>query len=970
MHEQEANGEADRRRLSELLDQALDLPPEHRDAWLDTLTPECESLKPRLRELLSRAARIETSDFLSTLPKIQCAADEPAPLNLTSRKAGDAVGVYRLVREIGSGGMASVWLAERIDGLIDRPLALKLPHGNLRRSELGERMAREREILATLDHPNIARLYDAGIDATGQPYLAIEYVDGVSIDAYCRSERLNLRALLALFIQIAKAVAYAHAKLFIHRDLKPSNILVTRSGQAKLLDFGIAKMLQQGEAKETPLTQMEGRVLTPDYASPEQIRGESLTIASDIYSLGVILYELLCEARPYKLKRESRGALEDAILQIDPLPPSEVAAAELRRALRGDLDTIVHKALKKKPEERYLTVHALLDDIERYLSARPVLAQPDSARYRMRKFIARHKLAVAAAATVIAVVIAGSGGLLWQARVAIAERERAEQVKEFIASIMRDVDPYARSSSKPVDAIDLLRTARARADRELAKQSEVRIELLGIIGESFYGLRQNEEAAEVLKQALREAQGTPDVDPGLILHLRRVLSQAYGFLGKNADARRELQIVLDAYSRKQRPADKELIEVRLHEATLDYYDARYPEALGAASEALRLTETVSDVPRDAVFEAVQLMASVHKSQELPELAVSEYERAYRLALDAYANDARHPSVLAVQMGYANTLALDGRPREALPHSQAAAKAAIEVFGADSAMAGYFLNSLASIQIEVGEIRAAIENSRRSLAIDQKTRQPGTRDHSSRLRGLGRQLLAARQPHEAAQPLAEALEIGVRIKDRRGERSSAAHYGLALSRLGRFEEADALLTRAIGSDDGVWSRPRLNAFLHMGILRRLQGNSQAALVSLEQALALASERPRSELDRGQILAEVGRARLELGQLDAAVELLGSALALLEAVQIRTTPDQADVLVALGRAHLGLGQLPAALGPLHRADAFWREFDPENRWAGEAALWLGRCYLALGRNADARAALSRAEKIGKKWLATGG
>jgi len=814
--------------LSRLLDQGLDVPVAERARWLDALPPQHEALKPWLRELLPGATGVETSDFLRTIPKLE--VDVRAPVDAPAAMAvGDSIGVYRLLRELGRGGMAHVWLAERTDGLIRRPVALKLPLGAWHRVGLAERMTREREILATLTHANIARLYDAGLTEDGQPFLAIEYVEGAPVDEYCQARQLTVRARLALFLQAANAVAYAHAKLVVHRDLKPSNILVTEGGEVRLLDFGIAKLLEQGRAQETRLTELAGRALTPDYASPEQIAGGPITIGSDVYSLGVVLYELLSNSRPYKLKRDSRGALEEAILNAEPARPSDAAAdAHTRRALRGDLDTIVLKALKKKPDERYPTVNALAEDISRFLEGHPVLARPDSLAYRARRFVGRNKLPVAAAATVLAVVIAGAGISLWQARVAIAERERAEQVKEFIASIMRDADPYARNSGESIDAADLLRTARARVDRELAGQHEVRVELLGIIGESFYGLRQNEEAAEVLQQALREAQGTPDVDPSLILHLRRLLSQTYDFLGKTADSRRELQQVLDAYSRNGRTADKELIEARLHEATLNYYEARYPEALVAAKEALRLAETLPDASRDAAFEAVELMGSVYKSQELPELAVREYARAYRLALAAYDNDARHPRVFSAQMGYANTLALDGRPREALPHSQAAATAAVEVFGAESVMAGYFLNSLASIQIDVGEIHAAIESSRRSLDVYQKTRQPGTRDHASRLRGLARGLLAARQPRDAAQPLAESLEITANIHDVLGERSSAAYYGLALGQLGRFEEAEALLIRAMGADDGSWTRPRMNAILYSGVLQRLRGDSQAAL----------------------------------------------------------------------------------------------------------------------------------------------
>ena len=216
---------------------------------------------------------------------------------------------------------------------------------------------------------------------------------GRPIDEYCRDRQLDVRARLRLFAQVAAAVAYAHGKLIVHRDLKPSNILVTADGQVRLLDFGIAKLLEEDHAKETRLTELSGRALTPDYASPEQILGEPLTIASDVYSLGVILYELLSGTRPYKLKRDSRGALEDAIVQTDPAPPSAVVDEQAGKALRGDLDTIVLKALKKRPEERYLTVHAFADDIDRYLDGRPVLARPDSARYRLGKFIARQPAA-------------------------------------------------------------------------------------------------------------------------------------------------------------------------------------------------------------------------------------------------------------------------------------------------------------------------------------------------------------------------------------------------------------------------------------------------------------------------------------------------------------------------------------------------------------------------------------------------
>ena len=487
--------------LNQLLDSALDQPASAWDQWVDQLGPEHAALKPRLRELLRSAADRHDPSFLETLPKFYADLADFPDVAIDGDRPGDAVGPYRLVRQLGSGGMGVVWLAERSDGLVNRPVALKLPHQAWQRTDLSERMAREREILATLTHPNIARLYDAGLTEAHRPFLAIEYVEGRPIDEYCRDRQLDTQARVRLFAQVANAVAYAHAKLVVHRDLKPANILVTADGQIRLLDFGIAKLLDQQQAKATALTEFTGQPLTPDYASPEQIRGEPLTIGSDIYSLGVVLYELLSGTRPYKLKRDSRGALEDAILEADPPPPSDVAEPPRRRSLRGDLDTIVLRTLKKKPDERYPTVHAFADDLERYLDGRPVLARSDGLWYRVRKFAARNAIAVAAAAAVLAAIIIGATVATWQARVALAEKTRAEEVTALITSVFRDADP-TQVRGKVLSAADLLRQAERRLHGRSDVNPETQLELLAIIGESLFGLQENADAARVIEEAL------------------------------------------------------------------------------------------------------------------------------------------------------------------------------------------------------------------------------------------------------------------------------------------------------------------------------------------------------------------------------------------------------------------------------------------------------------------------------------
>jgi WD40 repeat protein/tRNA A-37 threonylcarbamoyl transferase component Bud32 len=337
--------------------------------------------------------------------------------------------------------MGSVWLAERVDGLFTRRVALKLVHPALMSQTMAERLGREREILAGLDHPSIARLFDAGFADGGQPYLAIEYVAGSPFNNYCDAHRLSIRERLQLFRQILSAVQYAHAHLVIHRDLKPSNILVTEDGQVKLLDFGIAKLLSEDEARETELTRLGGVALTPEYAAPEQIARKPITTAADVYALGVMLYELLTGERAHRPARDSRGALEEAILHADPVPPSrlplsdsaaaarDMTASKLSKVLRRDLDTITLKALKKSATERYPTANAFDEDIGRYLRGDVVLAQRDRLAYRARKFVRRHRLGIAIASLVLLTVAIGLAATTYEASIASRQRDAALQAQ-------------------------------------------------------------------------------------------------------------------------------------------------------------------------------------------------------------------------------------------------------------------------------------------------------------------------------------------------------------------------------------------------------------------------------------------------------------------------------------------------------------------------------------------------------------
>ena len=371
--------------------------------------PEHETLKPQLRALLAHAADGGHGSVLATLPKLD-APGTTAPESEATGAVGQRVGAYRLVRLLATGGMGSVWLAERADGLVQRPAALKLPHGAWAPAGFSERVAQERQILASLNHPNIARLYDAGVTLKGQPYMALEYVDGLHIDAYVRERGLDVPGRLRLFLQVADAVAHAHAHLVVHRDLKPSNILVAADGQIRLLDFGIARLLEDGEAKESDLTRQSGRALTVAYASPNRSRARRSAWPPTSTRSAWCSSSCSPVSGPTAPARDSRGAMEDAVLHSEPLRPSDVAIdARRRRVLRGDLDTIVLKALKKSAADRYPTVQAFADDVERYLDGRPVRAQKDGRLYRFRKFLGRHRLAVSVAAVALAALLTGLG---------------------------------------------------------------------------------------------------------------------------------------------------------------------------------------------------------------------------------------------------------------------------------------------------------------------------------------------------------------------------------------------------------------------------------------------------------------------------------------------------------------------------------------------------------------------------------
>jgi serine/threonine-protein kinase len=960
--------------LRSLLDTLLELAPAERATWVDGLGAEYEAFKPRLRSLMARASSSATLPP-DTLPKVETAQFLAGPPDSEQPHAGRSVGPYRLIRLLGEGGMGAVWLAERSDMLQRRQVALKLPRLLTGRAALAERLAREREILAALNHPNIARLYDAGIAADGQPYLALEYVEGERIDAYCRRKVPDVPARLRLFLQVARAVAHAHENLVVHRDLKPANILVTEAGDVRLLDFGIARLLEDRPAQETELTQLAGRALTPEYAAPEQILGNPIGTTADVYALGVVLYELLADTRPYKLKRDSRAALEDAILQAEPAAPSAmVADARLRRRLRGDLDTIVLKALKKLPAERYGTVEAFAEDIERFLANRPTQAQPDRRIYRLRKFVARNRLAVGAAGAVAAALVAGAGVAVWQANAARVEQQRAEQVKELIGAIFQDVDPLSRSGDAPVSALDLLAHARERLDRAASLDAASRAELLQILGQSYWGLGEYKTAERLSGEAIAAAATALPGDDARLVRARLVRAASLHALGARDEARR---IVDKLIAELEDPAGGLAVKMaalcaraHLQLASFEINEgrARGERALAAAQRAATLVERFA-LDRELALAAYKTLAVVFRWRGQTGPALENAQRAYELALAVYGRQGRHARTLEAQNEYGRSLARVGRIEEAIALMKAAAERATSLYGAKHVMVQHFAGTLGSLQLDHGLIKEGLATLQAAAAVDVGEVKVSATYQGSRQFALARAYLAARQTR-AARAIFEKALASFAAATPRGNLPVQAEqeHALVVALDGEPARAVALLDPLVEEQRRGDKGHLQHALRYRGTAQRLQGNPRQALQDLNEAIELLTaldakaDAPAAlRVALADVLKEAGLAQLALGDPAAAIARLEEAHKRFAALQPQTTPARAEASTGLARAFLQAGQPERAEKPALAALEFWDAFDPSNRGGGEAQFWLARVYEALGRAADARRSYAAARTL---------
>ena len=716
--------------------------------------------------------------------------------------AGDRIGPYRLRALLGRGGMGEVWEAERADGEFEQNVALKLLKRGMDSAEVLRRFRLERQILARLEHPNIARLLDGGLAPDGRPYLVLERIQGEPIVAWCQARRADLATRLRLVIAVAEAVELAHRNLVVHRDLKPSNLLVDATGTVKLLDFGIAKILvSEGEPGDA--TRLEDRALTPAYAAPEQILGRPATTATDVYSLGVVLYELVAGRLPHTRSTTSHHGLAQEVERETLTRPSRVVAeagdGRAARALAGDLDTIVMKALAREPERRYGSISAFADDLRRYLDGRPVRARPDSGLYRARKFAARHRLAVVAAGLVVAALVAGLSLALWQARraeqaarLAQAQASRAEKVRAFLVSIFEAADP-ARARGETVEARTLLDEGARRIDAELAGEPELHAELLELLAGLYRKLGELEPAKSLAERAFAEHRRVFGDESVQAARSEWTLGWVLSNQGDFAAARERLEHAIAVLDRVEGPQ------------SLAAADAREPLmellfGVEGARGALLVVER-----RLATYRAVLGERDVRTALSLSDLGVvmnelgrvDEAEKAFRASaaiVDAIL-PADDPRVATPHSNLAGLLRESGRLPEAELEARKALGIKRKALGDRHPETALTLGQLGRILVESGRLEEAEAAVREGLAICEGRDLYTTAQLRSLLgttllsQGKGTAALAvfelAVEEHRALLPADHVLFFSVQINRVR-----------ALEAIGRTDEARAEVRRLL------------------------------------------------------------------------------------------------------------------------------------------------------------------------------
>jgi serine/threonine-protein kinase len=971
-------------RISELFDEASGLAPVQRTAWLARLERREPACVASVRRLLAAAESTPARDPLRLPLDALRASAVAAAVHAHSLEAGNMIGPYRLVESLGRGGMAAVWLADQTAG-VPRRVALKLPHigleGGLRASE---RFVQERDFLAALEHPHIARLYDAGVSAEGVSYLAMEFVAGMPITGYCDAQRMGLARRVDLFQQVLAAVAHAHTRLVIHGDLKAGNILVTPAGEVKLLDFGIARLLGEPAAAAAEMG-AEARVFTPDTAPPEQLQGLALSTESDVYSLGVVLYELLSGRRPYRL---DPGAADLAAQwrAITPAAPSAAAggehdaaaaaargcsARELRRSVAGDLDAIVAKAMQASAAARYRSVEALGQDLLRWRQGLPVLARPDTLAYRAGKFLRRYRIESAAALLATALLGTATVTALSQARQSRVEAAKAQAVKGFMLDLLNRADPGVVNGRAPqgVRVYELLDEAGRSVADAFSDQPDIKAELLLTLGQAYETLGLYDKSVDTLRSALSLPLGpgraADALRPKLLVQLASALAQ-----GSRLD---EALAALDqADALFQRLGDSASV-VYAHALELRG-SVHFRRGLDAPlqSQARALLERSVALYRSGQADSRRLgsalrhLSEVYSSEGEHALSLQTADELVALAGGATTGRGLQSALAHHQRGEARWAA--GAWRGAADDHAEAARLYVAVLGPEHVLSlrnqrelgvalaytGQAGRGLALLQ-GLGENRLSNGNNPRFEAITNQWLGVVLAD-------LG-ELQAAQRALQLAREQFAGLSGTMRSADLRRSEVTLALAGIRRQQ-GRHDEAQALLSQALAVRKTEQHRERFplaEVHLQLAMLALQRQQPERAREQIDAALQQAAPQFSKGLKtRARAQAALAEWALQAGLGEAA--LAASADAMHTAALPALREDgwvEAAALSMRGRVLCQYGDKAAGSSLLLRAAQRQAALvSPQDLQLAGYRLALARCLAAEGRDAEARAALRAA------------
>lgn len=910
------------RRVDAVFDAVLDLPTAEQAAFIDHACGDDGALRAEVIQLLR--AHHRTGSILDAPP-----TNRLATLLLDNESIPQLIGPFRVARAIGEGGMGQVFLGERADGQFEQRVAIKLIRHPM--PGLVRRFLEERRILARLEHPHIARLIDGGITADGLPYFAMEFVDGEPIDRYCASRDLSLDDRLALFAQVCDAVSYAHQHLVIHRDLKPKNILVTPNGDVKLLDFGIAKLLDAaGDQPRRDETWTGVRVMTPECAAPEQVLGDPISTATDVYALGVLLYTLLAGERPYDLHGKSPAEVQFLICYQEPAAPSGRAPAPLRRRIRGDLDVIVTTALQKDPERRYHSPAELAQDVQRFRHGHAIHARPDSASYRVTKFVARHRAGVAIAAAVLVAAAAGATRERILRQRAEVEARKAMAVERFLTGVFKVADPFAWSEPDRgvISARDLLDRGAGRIDSTLVGQPEVQAELRTVLGRVYTDLGLFAKATPLLERSVAQRialRGERDTSVATSMDL---LGTALAQQDKFDDAERLLRAAL-AERRRSLGATHELtVESIGHLAALFENRSRFAAAESLHREVLATSRSrLGDSTVEVAAALNDLALNLYHLGKYAE-AESLYRRA--LGIEQRRLGERHAMTAAVMQNLAQTLESRGQRDEAEQ---------------------YYRRSLVAKRATLGDAHPSVTIGLNNLALFLSA-DPRRLDESEAMvreaLALDRKIFGDRHTY-----VAEGLR----------------NLGIILRGKGQFAAADSAIRAALSIDRGLLGERHLKMaalYNHLSQVRYQMGDSTEGIRLMREAVS----RYRELLGETHpfTLITMGYLARQLTEAGGAAEAESLARTVLERLDTADVGQRAQYVVTqrvLGAALLAQHRTDEALPILaHVLELTRREMGDANLRTAHAALSYGNALVAKGRYADAAPILRSAHAFLQK------